>query len=81
MLTKVVVNLFASFITLICEIGIWLLLIVSLISGWQLYGFKGALLGLAVGFFFAVFFFGGFLMLIDIRKAVKAIEGKNQTLI
>jgi len=79
MLTKVVVSIFASTITIICEIGIWLLLIVSLISGWQFHGFMGAILGLAVGFFFAVFFFGGFLMLIDIRKAVKAIEGKNQT--
>lgn len=74
MLSKLIVG---SWSTLI-EIALWLLLLVSLISGWQAGGFFGAIGGLIGAFIFGSMFLGAFLALDDIRKTVKAIEGKMQ---
>lgn len=74
MLSKIIVG---SWSTLI-EISLWLLLLVSLISGWQAGGFFGAIGGLIGAFIFGAMFLGAFLALDDIRKTVKAIESNQQ---
>lgn len=74
MLSKLIVG---SWSTLI-EISLWLLLLVSLISGWQAGGFLGAIGGLIGAFIIGSMFLGAFLVLDDIRKTVKAIESKQQ---
>ncbi len=84
MLTKIIVSVYGSVINTIVEISLWLNLIGVLIFGWT-FGdsFGGSLMWtiifLAVWFFFAVLIYGTVLVLIDIRKSVKAIEGNNRT--
>lgn len=74
MLTKLVVNIY----TVLLEIGLWLILLVGLIGGWQAQGVLGAIGGLIGAAVFGAVFFGAFLVLNDIRARVKAIEGTNQ---
>lgn len=74
MLSKIVVNLY----TVLLEIGLWLLLIVGLIGGWQADGFAGAIFGLIGASIFGAVFLGAFLVLNDIRVRVKAIEEKQR---
>lgn len=75
MLSKVIVNSYATLI----EVSLWLVLISSVIGGWQAGGFFGAVAGLVFAFVFGAMFLGAFLVLEDIRKFVKAIESKRQT--
>ena len=75
MLSKLVVKSWSVLI----EISLWLLLFVSLIGGWQTGGFLGAVVGLIVAFIIGSMFLGAFLALDDIRKAVRAIESKDQS--
>jgi len=75
MLTKLIVNSYA----LLIEISLWLVLLLSLVGGGIIggqmnAGFFGAVIGLLIGFIVAVVFFGGFLILDDIRKTVRTIE-------
>jgi len=78
MLTKIIVGAYETLI----EIALWLFLIGFLIAGWVFgsevfdNGVLGAIVGLLGGFIVAVMFFGAFLILIDIRSSVKAIENK-----
>ncbi|MCU7816180.1 MAG: hypothetical protein KZQ89_15230 [Candidatus Thiodiazotropha sp. (ex Lucinoma kastoroae)] len=74
MRSKIIVE---SWSTLI-EISLWLLLLISLVSGWQAGGFLGAIGGLIVAFIVGSMFLGAFLALDDIRKTVNAIESKQQ---
>jgi hypothetical protein len=83
MLTKIIVNVYGSVINTIIEISLWLNMIGVLIFGWTFGDSFGSslmwsIIFLAVWFFFAVLIYGTVLVLIDIRKIVKAIEGKNQ---
>ncbi len=74
MFTKLIVGAYATLI----EISLWLFLIGALVAGWIFgEGIIGAIIGLVVGFVFAVMFFGAFLILEDIRKYIKVIEGKK----
>jgi membrane protein DedA with SNARE-associated domain len=73
MLSKIIVGAWSSLI----EVSLWLLLIVALIGGWQASGFIGAIVGLVISFIVGSMFLGAFLVLDDIRKTVKAIEGKK----
>ena len=75
MLSKLVVKSWSVLI----EISLWLLLFISLIGGWQTGGFLGAVVGLIVAFIIGSMFLGAFLVLDDIRKAVRAIESKGQS--
>lgn len=72
-LSKIVVNLY----TVLLEIGLWLLLLVGLIGGWQGGGFFGAIGGLIGAAIFGAVFFGAFLVLNDIRTRVRAIQEKQ----
>lgn len=74
MLSKIVVSLYSALL----EIGLWLILLVGLIAGWQGGGFIGAIGGLIGSAIFGAVVFGAFLVLDDIRKKVNAIEGKKQ---
>lgn len=74
MLSKIVVNIYSTLL----EIGLWLLLIVSLIAGWQFNGVLGAVGGLIVAAIFGAVFFGAFLVLSDIRNAVRNLEKNSQ---
>jgi len=73
MLSKIIVGSYATLI----EISLWLMLIVAFISGWQVSGLMGAVGALLVAFIFGAMFVGGFLILEDIRKSVKAIENRK----
>jgi len=73
MLSKIIVG---SWSTLI-EISLWLLLISAFVGGWQASGFIGAIVGLVGAFIVGSMFLGAFLVLDDIRKTVKIIEGKK----
>jgi len=72
-LSKIVVNLY----TVILEIGLWLILLVGVIGGWQAKGFIGAIGGIIGATVFGAVFFGAFLILDDIRKRVKVIESSK----
>jgi len=74
MLSKIVVNLY----TVLLEIGLWLVLLIGLVSGWQAKGFIGAVGGIIGAAIFGAVFFGAFLVLDDIRNKVKAIESRQQ---
>ena len=74
MLSKIVVNLY----TVLLEIGLWLILLIGLVSGWQAKGFIGAVGGIIGAAIFGAVFFGAFLVLDDIRNKVKAIESRQQ---
>lgn len=70
MLSKIIVS---SYLVLL-EISIWLLLIGSIGAGWYWDGVVGSIIGLVLGFIVAVTIFGSFLILGDIRNAIRAIE-------
>ena len=74
MLSKIIVGSWSMLI----EISLWLLLLGSLIGGWQSGGFLGAIGGLVGAFIVGSMFLGAFLALDDIRKTVKAIENNRQ---
>ncbi len=73
MLSKIVVKVY----TILLEVGLWLILLIGLISGWQAKGFSGAVVGLIVAAIFGAVFFGSFLVLDDIRARVKSIEERK----
>jgi len=73
MLSKIVVNIY----TIILEIGLWLILLVGAIGGWQAAGFIGAIGGMIGAAIFGAIFFGAFLVLDDIRNRVKVIESRK----
>lgn len=81
MLTKMIVSSYEVLI----EFALWIFLLICLVAGWKIgsgffgasAGFVGAIGGLAIGFVFAVMFFGAFLVLHDIRKSVRVIESKH----
>lgn len=77
MLSRIVVSLY----TTLLEVGLWLMLAVGIIGGWQANGFLGAIGGVIGAAIFGAVVFGAFLVLDDIRKSVKAIENskKNST--
>lgn len=70
MLSKLVVSIYAALL----EIGLWLILLVGGIAGWQSKGVLGAVGGVIVAAVLGAIFFGAFLVLNDIRDRVKAIE-------
>ena len=70
MLSKFIVTSYATLL----EVALWLILLVSIVVGWNLGGFWGVLGGLIIWFIVAVTFFGAFLVLSDIRQSVRAIE-------
>lgn len=72
MLTKIVVKLYA----VILEVGLWLILLVGLVGGWQANGFFGGVLGVIFSAILGAVFFGAFLVLEDIRATVKEIKEK-----
>lgn len=74
MLSKIIVGSWATLI----EISLWLLLVISLVSGWQAGGFFGAIGGLIIGFIVGSMFLGAFIVLDDIRRTVKSIDSKLQ---
>ena len=74
MLSKIIVESFAKLV----EISLWIVLLFGFIGGWTASGFWGALLGLLFAFILEVMLFGGLLVLEDIRKTVKRIEGQKQ---
>jgi hypothetical protein len=59
------------------EIGLWLLLLVGAVAGWQASGFFGAIGGIIMAAIFGAVFFGAFLVLNDIRASVKEIESRK----
>lgn len=82
MLSKMIVNSYQILI----EIALWLSLLAFVILGWQMraggfagsiMGFKGAIIWAVVWFIVAVVFFGGLLVLGDIRERVKKIESSK----
>lgn len=72
-LSKIVVKLYA----VLLEVGLWLMLFVGLVGGWQANGFLGAIGGLIGAAVFGAVFFGAFVVLDDIRNTVRAIESRN----
>jgi hypothetical protein len=72
MLSRIIINSYATLI----EISLWLILVGSLIGGWQAGGFFGAIGGLLTAFVVGSMFLGAFLVLEDIRKYVKEIASK-----
>lgn len=70
MLSKIVVNIY----TALLELGLWLMLVLGLVIGWQAKGFPGAVGGAIASGIFGAVFFGAFLVLNDIRNRVKVIE-------
>lgn len=75
MLSKMIVGSLESLI----EVCLWIFLLFCLVAGAKMGGGTGAIVGLIVGFVFAVMFFGGFLVLLDIRKSVRTIELKHKS--
>ena len=80
MLTKIIVSSYEILI----EIALWFFLIGCLVFGWNAgkhsgNAFLSSIGALIVGFFFAVIFFGAFLVLSDIRKSVRALEARHNS--
>ncbi|MDZ7781521.1 MAG: hypothetical protein U5K56_00730 [Halioglobus sp.] len=73
MLSKLVVSLYR----VLLEIALWVLLIVGFIGGWQADGLLTGILGLISAAIVGAVFFGAFLVIIDIRDRVKAIEERR----
>lgn len=69
-LSKIIVKLYA----VIIEVGLWLVLLGSLIGGWQANGFVGAITTLIGASILAAVFFGAFLVINEIRDRLVAIE-------
>jgi len=74
MLTKIIVDSFAKLI----EISLWVILAVSFIGGWIVYGFWGAIFGIIIAFVYEVLLFGGLIILQDIRQILLKIEKQKQ---
>lgn len=72
-LSKFVVKIY----TLLLEIGLWLILVGGLVSGWKANGFFGAIGGLIGAAVFGAIFLGAFLVLNDIRNRVEVIETRK----
>ena len=72
MLSRIIINSYAILI----EISLWLILVSSIIGGWQAGGFWGAITGLIGAFVVGSMFLGAFIILEDIRKYVKEIASK-----
>lgn len=75
MLSKIIV----SFYGVLLEISMWIILVVAFIGGWKAIGFLAGVGALIGAFVFCVVTFGAFLMLIDIQKAVRAIEERKKS--
>ena len=73
MLSKIIVASYSVFL----EIAIWLTLLAGLIGGWVTSGFFAGILGLICAFIFSVVVYGGFLVIVDIQKTVRAIDAKK----
>ena len=71
-------SLIASSLDIVCQIGIVLILLASLVAGWQMNGVVGAIMYLIGGFIFSVVMFGALFVLLDIRdntrRAAEAAE-------
>lgn len=74
MLSRLIVQ---SYETLI-EVALWVFLIVAFIGGWIGTNFFGGLLSLGLAFVFAVVVFGSFLVVLDIRRSVRALELRQE---
>ena len=71
MLTRLISTVFTGML----EVMLWLILIGAVVGGGEVMdGFKGAVVGLVVGFIFELSFFGVILLMIDIMKSVRNIE-------
>ena len=75
MLSKIIVTSYALFL----EIALWVTLVGSFIGGWAASGFFAGILALIAAFVVCVVVFGGFLTIIDIKKAVRSIEAMKNT--
>lgn len=75
MLSKMVVKLYSGLL----EVGLWLMLLIGLVGGYQSGGFFGAIIGVVVAAIFGAIIFGAFLVLDDIRKRVNEIESKERS--
>jgi hypothetical protein len=73
MLSKIIVASYSVFL----EVAIWLTLLAGLIGGWVSSGFFAGILGLIGAFIFSVVVYGGFLVIVDIQRTVRAIEAKK----
>lgn len=78
MLTKIIVSSYDKLV----EVTLWLFLIGCVIGGavlgnMQEHAIYGGIGGLVFGFVFAVLVFGAFLILGDIRNAVRKIEAQQ----
>lgn len=76
MLSKLVVNIYSALL----EIGLWLILLIGGMAGWQAKGVVGAIGGVISAAIFGAVFFGAFLVLNDIRDRLKAIESTRKPL-
>lgn len=74
MLSKTIVSSYAVLI----EIALWLSLLVGAVIGWNIAEVIGAIIGVVAIFVLSVAFFGGFLILEDIRRILRLIEQKAQ---
>lgn len=72
-LSKIVVKVYA----VLLEVALWLILITGFIGGWAAKGVFGAILGAIFAAIFGAVLFGAFLVLNDIRDAVRSIETKK----
>jgi FtsH-binding integral membrane protein len=75
MLSKLIVSSYG----ILLEIAMWVIIIGSFIGGWVRSGFGAALLALVVAFIFCIVFFGAFLIFVDIQKAVRSIEARQNS--
>lgn len=64
---------------ILLEVSMWLILIGSFITGWEIKGFGAAIVALISAFVFCVVVFGAFLVLVDIQTSVKAIQNNRET--
>lgn len=75
MLSKIIVASYSVFL----EIAIWLTLLAGLIGGWVTSGFFAGIGGLIAAFIFSVVVYGGFLVIVDIQRTVRAIDAKKSS--
>lgn len=77
MISKFIVSSYA----MLLEVSIWIILVGSFIGGWSTKGFGAAIMALLFALVFCIVFFGAFLVLLDIRQSLRAIEEKQKTMI